>query len=234
MQKTDRRGVARRQDGRFRQTVQTGSRLAQATIGQVGRVPLPWIVSTTLPANAVLPSEHFVQTLDTRTLNAAQLIDGSALWSRLAKPHVVHLAHDLQTGIRIKCQARLVKQAVCPSAAGLPRGVQPDSSFPYPYQKTAHPRGKTDGRVRNSSARLQHQTGQTPYRYMGSYAIAINYNESAVKDIQAPFFNEENCRPVLDRDGARRSHTRGHGHGENILRKRNAMPILSAASDWAW
>ena len=212
VQKTDRRSITRRQHSRFSQTVQTGSCLTQATIGQVGRLPASRIVPATLPANAVLPSQYLVKTLDARTLYPAKLIDGSALWSRLAETHIVHLAYDPETGSRIKRKARLMKQTVGASATRLPRGVQPDSSLPHPHQKTAHPRGKVDGRMRDTGARLQHQTRESPYRNVGTHSVAINYDEGAVEDIQPPFFNEENRCSILDRNGARRSDTRSYGH----------------------
>lgn len=71
----------------------------------------------------MLAGQHLVETLDPRPLDPAELIHGPALWSGLAETHVVHLANNLQTRIRVERKARLMKKPIGTGSSRLAGGI---------------------------------------------------------------------------------------------------------------
>ena len=190
MQKTDSGSISRCKNGCFDKPVETGSRLAQATIGQVGSMPIGGIVSAPFPPNTMLPSQQFVHSFDACTLDSPKLVDGATLRGRFAKTHVVHLADNSQPRVPVKGESCLVKKPVCARATRLARRIQTNAGFAHPNQETADPRGQCGRRMRNARTRFQHETGKTTDWNVRAHTVAINYNKCAVEDIQAPFLDE--------------------------------------------
>ena len=190
VQKTDGWRVARRQDCGLRQPVETSGRLAQATVGEVGRFPIRRIVLAPLPPHAVLLVEHLVESLCARAFYPTQLVDGSTLRGRFSKSHVIHLAHHLEPGNRIEREARLVQKTIRPRATRLTRRIQPDASFANPDEEAAHPCCQSYRRVGNTRTRCKHQTRQPPNRNVRPHAGSIHEDDRTVENIEPPLLDE--------------------------------------------
>ena len=139
MQETNRWRVSRGEDGGLGQSVEARRRLAEATIGEIRGIPITGVVSPPLPRHAMLSGQHLVQTLDTRTFDSAQLLDGPSLRRRLAETHVVHLAYDFEPGVGIECKARLMKQSIGPRSPWLTGRVEANTGLADPDQQTNPP-----------------------------------------------------------------------------------------------
>ena len=198
VQKADGRRVPRREDGSLGQPVEACSRLAETAIRQVRGLPISGVVASSLPLHAVLPCQHLVETLHARSLDPAQLINGSAPRSGLTETQVVHLANNLETRIRIKRKSRLMKETVCPCSTRLTSGVEPDAGLANPDQKTPDTCGQRHGRVGDPSAGLQHQTRESSHGNMGTHAVSVHHDEGAVQDIEASLLEEQDRRAILD------------------------------------
>ena len=217
MQKSDGRGISRGENGGFRQTVEARGGLAEATIGQIRGLPMPGVVSPPLPLHSVLPGQHLVQTLYTRSLDPPELIDGPALWSRLAETHVVHLANDLETGVGIERKPRLMKKAIRAGSPRLTSRIEADARFANPDQQTSNSRRERDGRMGDASAWLEHQACESANRNVRTYTVSIDNDERSVKDVESPLFNEQDGSAILDRDGVGWRDSRHRSHdGQNL------------------
>ncbi len=218
MQEADGRGVSSRQDRRFGQSVETRSRLTQAAIGQIRATPVTGVVTTSLPSDTVLPGQYFIESLDPGAFDTTKLIDGTSLGGGLPEAHAVHFANDLEAGVGIEGESRLVEQAVGSGTTGLTSRVEAHSSLANPHQKTTYARCECDSRMRYPCTGLEHEASDAPNRDMRAHPIAIDYDEGSIENIEPPFLDKQNGGAILDGDRTGRCDSRRGGHGGRALR----------------
>jgi hypothetical protein len=81
--------------------------------------------------------DQLIELAHPHTLDAAQLIDRTALRRCFAEAHREHLAHDLEPRVLIERETRLIQQAVGARTPGLPCRIESDARFAHPDNERA-------------------------------------------------------------------------------------------------
>src|SRR5919106_1006997 len=122
--------VSCRQHRCFSHTIQTSGGRGKTTVRHVRGVPLVDVVVTGVPVDAILLRHQLVHLFDPRALNAAQLIDATALGRFFVKTQFVHLTYHFKPQGFIERELSLIEQAVRTCAARLARGIDRTPASP--------------------------------------------------------------------------------------------------------
>ncbi len=111
-----------------------------------------------------------------------------------------------------------MKEPVGTGASRLAGRIEADPRLANPDQKAADPSRERNPRMRDASARLEHQTGNPAHGNMRSHSGSVDHDERAVQNIEPSFLDEQDGGAILDRDGAgwRDSWRRGHA-GQDLV-----------------
>src|SRR5262249_35850186 len=145
----------------------------KATVREVAPVPVGGIVAPRFPGDVVARGQPFIEGSDPHAFDATELFDAPALGRLLPEAELEHLADDLEAGIRIEGEARLVEQAVRAGAARLTGGIEAYACFSHPDEQSSGSGRESRSCMRNPDARLEHQAGDPSDGYVDADAVLV-------------------------------------------------------------
>jgi hypothetical protein len=135
--------------------------------------------------------ELLVQGPHPHPLDPSELFDAPPRRCRLAEAKLKHLTDDLETGLGVEGEARLVEEAIRTRASRLTAGIKPHSGLADPDEQTACAGCERHGGVRHSDTGFEQEAGDSSHREVRPDAILVNKDEGSVEHVKMAFFKKE-------------------------------------------